>query len=75
MGDDIHGADIGSENDDAVGEDIAAKGRGCGWRGFADGFDAFLDTALECLVFGGCEAVSIDALIETQRLRVMAHLS
>ena len=54
VGDNIHGRDVGGEDDNAVGDrDGGVRGRD---GRFAEGLDDFLDTALEALVDGGyCE--------------------
>ena len=48
MRDDVHGTDIGSEDDDTDGT------RGSGSGGFAERFDDFFDAALESTVRGSC---------------------
>lgn len=50
MRDDVHGGDVGGEDDDAGGLVLGAGG---GWGGFAEGFDNFFHAAFEGFVFGG----------------------
>lgn len=52
VADDVHGRDVGSEDDDSRGR-VGCAGDASGR--FADGLDALLDTALEGLVLCGCE--------------------
>jgi hypothetical protein len=49
--DDVHGADVGGEDDNSWGRDLSCGRVGGG--GFADGLDDFLDTALEALLLCG----------------------
>ena len=51
--DDVHGADVGGEDDDGWGRNLGCGRVGGG--GFADGLDDFFDTALEALLLCGCE--------------------
>jgi hypothetical protein len=50
VGDDIHGGDVGSENDNTVGD--GDSGVGGGDRRLAESLDNLLDTTLEGLVDG-----------------------
>lgn len=52
MTDDVHGRDIGGENDNAIGEGVGGERSGCRGGRFADRFDAFFHAALEGFGFG-----------------------
>jgi hypothetical protein len=51
VGDDIHGGDVGSEDDNTAGDGDGSVGSGDG--GLAESLDDLLDTTLERLVDGG----------------------
>merc|ERR1719359_1984926 len=54
MRDDVHGRDVGGEDDEAGRRDgWVVHGGGGGERGFADGFHDFFHAAFEGFVFGG----------------------
>ena len=59
MRNDVHRADVGGQDDDAVGNvgTVGARGEGGGGRerGFANRFDAFFHAAFEGFVFGRCK--------------------
>ena len=65
--DDVHGGDVGGEDDNGGGRDLG--GGRVGGGGFADGLDDFFDTTLEALLLCGCEGcVSQCVFIKAQLL-------
>lgn len=56
VADDVHGGDVGGQDDDAAGQGVGGRGWVAG-GGLAHGFYDFLDTALEAFLLGGCEEV------------------
>lgn len=68
MRDDVHGGDVGGEDDNGRGRDLGGGRVGRG--GFADGLDDFFDTTLEALLLCGCdECVSRCVFIRAQLLQ------
>lgn len=69
MRDDIHGRNVGSEDDDAVGDGDGGVGSGDGR--FSESLDDFLDTSLEALVDSGCSRKQIVSTLRILKLELV----